>query len=635
MNNTASVSAGLGIESVSNIPAARIVHSLTALTSVGILIMFGGEANFGRANDVWQLNTTTKSWTWLTGSIVSSYVAQVISGAPSSIDPGANSCHQADTLSGTDQLFVYGGYNNQVWMFDYNSNLWSLASSGPSNGLYWYSLNNQYPAVRGYNIFTAVAKTPLFMMMSGCPNGNGYCHGPILSDIWIYNSTSSNWYWLQGEGDSTNTGGFGTIGVNDGVSFPPQRAGGASIWSPSLGTLVLFGGFLAGLGYCNDIWYLALAGFANITVSIVTLPKSATISQISSSSMYSHSASMSSVTTEQQVSKPTATNIITVTTPFSLQSLVTQYYYVVIAVAVLIVAATFCCFWYCCNKLAKQRHRVKESHSTDTTEFDQTSMSTTVSNTTNSWQAGNATYLSGQTEFSVPAFLKYKAGAEFRWHKRVAKGGGSEVFLGDALIPKLQALGSIIIVKIVGANREAMTDKMNSAFDQEISVMHYLGQHRNIAGLLGWCDEPVAILMKYYPLGSLNEFIKNHYVNSKTVVCQFSVDIVHGLAFMHQKDVAHCDMKPANILVEQGQNGRLRCVLTDFGIAQLYSIDSQLVHAFKVANLRGASIVYAAPEAVSRFRSKEESTKELAFAGDVYSTGVILFALMNAHDGWK
>lgn len=118
--------------------------------------------------------------------------------------------------------------------------------------------------------------------------------------------------------------------------------------------------------------------------------------------------------------------------------------------------------------------------------------------------------LNEQTEFALPAFLQYKAGLEFCWHKQIARGGGGAIYLGVILISKLKEFGSTIIVKILGNNRQELPQIMNTALDQEVSVMHYLGRHKNIAGLLGWCEEPVAMLMKYYQLGSLESVVKSH-----------------------------------------------------------------------------------------------------------------------------
>lgn len=126
---------------------------------------------------------------------------------------------------------------------------------------------------------------------------------------------------------------------------------------------------------------------------------------------------------------------------------------------------------------------------------------TATSSENTTWNG--TTKMNDKTEFTVPGFLLYIADAEFRHHTRIAKGGGGEAFLGDALVPRLQEFGSSIIVKIAAVNRQSMSLKMLQAFDQEVSVMHYLGRHKNIAGLLGWCEEPVNMFMRFYHLGAL------------------------------------------------------------------------------------------------------------------------------------
>lgn len=87
--------------------------------------------------------------------------------------------------------------------------------------------------------------------------------------------------------------------------------------------------------------------------------------------------------------------------------------------------------------------------------------------------------------------------------------------------------------------------------------------------------------------------------------------------------------------MDQDGNGRLFCALTDFGISQVYSVDANLVHAFVAINLIGASIVFAAPEVVTRLHHRSECNVELAFAGDIYSFGMIAFNLLNTTEGWK
>ncbi len=54
----------------------------------------------------------------------------------------------------------------------------------------------------------------------------------------------------------------------------------------------------------------------------------------------------------------------------------------------------------------------------------------------------------------------------------------------------------------------------------------------------------------------------------------FLGDISKGLSALHAKGVLHNDIKPENVLLEGHNNnsgGILKCVITDFGLAQAVS----------------------------------------------------------------
>ena len=87
----------------------------------------------------------------------------------------------------------------------------------------------------------------------------------------------------------------------------------------------------------------------------------------------------------------------------------------------------------------------------------------------------------------------------------ITEGGGGQGFLGEALVDKLRWHGTWIVAKIVAENRESANLNTASAFDQEVSLMHYLGRHRNVAVMIGWCEQPLAMLMKYYQSGTLKQ----------------------------------------------------------------------------------------------------------------------------------
>ena len=63
--------------------------------------------------------------------------------------------------------------------------------------------------------------------------------------------------------------------------------------------------------------------------------------------------------------------------------------------------------------------------------------------------------------------------------------------------------------------------------------------------------------------GTLDDIIKNSGQLSTKTVIQYSKQIAAGLQFMHSHNLAHLDIKPSNILIDQ--YGRLK--ICDFGIA--------------------------------------------------------------------
>jgi serine/threonine-protein kinase len=163
--------------------------------------------------------------------------------------------------------------------------------------------------------------------------------------------------------------------------------------------------------------------------------------------------------------------------------------------------------------------------------------------------------------------------------------------------------------------------------------MYYLRESKNIAKLVGFSDSPFCLLMKIYPHGSLDGWIYSPSKKSLVLVWKFLIDICRVRA-MHSKDLAHCDLKPQNVLLDQDQSGMF-CVITDFGITQIVSDKNLLVKAFNVVNIRGASINYAPPEALLRVRKRQEISGTDLLKCDVYAIGVIMYEMMTRSNPWK
>jgi len=99
------------------------------------------------------------------------------------------------------------------------------------------------------------------------------------------------------------------------------------------------------------------------------------------------------------------------------------------------------------------------------------------------------------------------------------------------------------------------------------------------------------------------------------------IDQISGaLSFAHRQGVVHCDIKPANILLDEEGSA----YLTDFGIATLTGPWAQLSRMVATSDDGGSSgsLGYISPEVA---RGQETSPKT-----DVYSLGVVLFELLTA-----
>ncbi|KAI3660968.1 hypothetical protein MP638_004744 [Amoeboaphelidium occidentale] len=212
--------------------------------------------------------------------------------------------------------------------------------------------------------------------------------------------------------------------------------------------------------------------------------------------------------------------------------------------------------------------------------------------------------------------------------KKLASGGGGELFIAKPMDPSLQKrFGDTVIQKVVFTT----TKSIDESFYQEVGIMIMLSTFPHFCKIIGYTENPLSMILKFYSNGSLYEWLRQNQD-----VTQFSLKLLKELAealnTMHSHYLAHCDIKPQNILMEV-ENGVPSCFLTDFGITQILSEDIIASRMFRITNLRGLSVNYASPEAFKNFRSKRYVRVDFK-KYDIYSYGCVVYDFVTKRSPW-
>eukprot|EP01062_Namystynia_karyoxenos_P011303 TRINITY_DN14041_c0_g1_i1.p1 TRINITY_DN14041_c0_g1~~TRINITY_DN14041_c0_g1_i1.p1 ORF type:complete len:1266 (+),score=255.39 TRINITY_DN14041_c0_g1_i1:90-3800(+) len=159
---------------------------------------------------------------------------------------------------------------------------------------------------------------------------------------------------------------------------------------------------------------------------------------------------------------------------------------------------------------------------------------------------------------------------------------------------------------------EQFTTQGSATLDALVAEVTLMGtlRHDNIVSLLGTAVSPgwVFIIMEFVAGGSLQAMLQ-HFDRElpKASVRHYMRDILTGLDFLHQRNIAHNDLKPANILVTiEGQ-----CKLGDFGASVLLT----------QAVSKGAAVGSPA------YMSPEAAVGQGVLASDVWALGICFLEL--------
>ncbi len=144
---------------------------------------------------------------------------------------------------------------------------------------------------------------------------------------------------------------------------------------------------------------------------------------------------------------------------------------------------------------------------------------------------------------------------------------------------------------------------------REVEKLVFLSADRYVVQLLevGWNASPPYYVMEYVENGSLEEWISRQGGLPPDGAVAIFRELAIGLTHAHDKGVLHCDLKPANVLLDQDQRPRL----ADFGQSRLSHEQSPAL----------GTLFYMAPEQAD-LKAIPEAT------WDVYALGALLYCML-------
>ena len=148
-------------------------------------------------------------------------------------------------------------------------------------------------------------------------------------------------------------------------------------------------------------------------------------------------------------------------------------------------------------------------------------------------------------------------------------------------------------------------------------------RHPNLVEMIGCCEYsqtegPIFILSNLVEVENIETYVKNfeNLPNKVEKVCSAICSVLDALDYVHSRGVIHRDVKPSNIMVENGYNVRLM----DLGIARLNGGNK-----FSQVGFIGTP-EYSAPEQIRMDEGGERV--EINATTDIYELGITFYELL-------
>jgi mitogen-activated protein kinase kinase kinase len=234
-----------------------------------------------------------------------------------------------------------------------------------------------------------------------------------------------------------------------------------------------------------------------------------------------------------------------------------------------------------------------------------------------------------------------------RWQQGQFVGGGT---FGSVYAALNLDTGTLMAVKEIRLQDPQLIPTIVKQIGDEMGVLAVL-DHPNIVSYYGIevHRDKVYIFMEYCSGGSVAGLLEHGRIEDETVIMVYALQMLEGLAYLHQSHIVHRDIKPENVLLDH--NGVIKYV--DFGAAKIIARQGQTLmapealpraagepghHANNAAVPRQpqktmtGTPMYMSPEVI---RGDGPATSKFSGAADIWSLGCVILEMATGRRPWS
>ncbi|KAH7026571.1 uncharacterized protein B0I36DRAFT_226153, partial [Microdochium trichocladiopsis] len=238
---------------------------------------------------------------------------------------------------------------------------------------------------------------------------------------------------------------------------------------------------------------------------------------------------------------------------------------------------------------------------------------------------GRVLEVSNEVDRSLAYLSSSATNVTMRWQQGHFVGGGT---FGNVYAAMNLDTGHLMAVKEIRLQDPKLIPQIATQIKDEMGVLEVL-DHPNVVSYYGIevHRDRVYIFMEFCSGGSLANLLEHGRIEDEQVIMVYALQLLEGLAYLHESGIAHRDIKPENVLLDH--NGVIKYV--DFGAAKVIARQGKtLVHGGSQPNrsMTGTPM-YMSPEVITG------ENPGRAGAVDVWSLGCVILEMATGRRPWS